>query len=152
MDNNESFTYNTMIDYICKSITSTNYIGLIISQDGEHIPLHDAVSNVAPILCNESYLTRTTRNVSSLESDNFYQHCKEDDHKDNTHEYGVDPSMYERKNIEIVTMVGSILKCNDSPKKSDGRGVSAERFKRYASNLVGLKRYLALVGIKRNHL
>ena len=30
----------------------------------------------------------------------------------------------------------------------DGRGVSAERFKRYASNLVGLKRYLALVGIK----
>ena len=60
--------------------------------------------------------------------------------------------MYECKNIGIVTVVGNILKCNDSPKKSDGRGVSAERFKerfkRYASNLVGLKRYLALVGIK----
>ena len=65
VDNNESFTYNTMIDNICKSITSTN--GLIISQDGEHIPLHDAVSNVVPILFNESDLTRTTRNVSSWE-------------------------------------------------------------------------------------
>ena len=68
--------------------------------------------------------------------------------KDNTHDYGIERSMYKCKNIEIVTMVGNILKCNDSPKKSDGRGVSAERFKRYASNLVGLKRYLALVGIK----
>ena len=56
--------------------------------------------------------------------------------------------MYECKNTEIVTMVRNILKRNDSPKKPDGRGVSAERFERYASNLVGLKRYLALVGIK----
>ena len=56
--------------------------------------------------------------------------------------------MYECKNIGIVTVVGNILKCNDSPKKSDGRGVSTERFKRYASNLIGLKRYLVLVGIK----
>ena len=147
VDNNESFTYNTMIYNICKSITSTNYIGLIISQDGEHIPLNDAVSNVVPVLYNESDLTRTTRNVSSLESDDFYQHCKEDDHKDNTHEYGTDRSMYACENNEIVTMVGSILKCNDSPRKSDGRGVSTEGFKGYASNLIGLKRYLVLVGI-----
>ena len=147
VDNNESFTYNTMIYNICKSITSTNYIGLIISQDGEHIPLNDAVSNVVPVLYNESDLTRTTRNVSSLESDDFYQHCKEDDHKDNTHEYGTDRSMYACKNNEIVTMVGNILKCNDSPRKSDGRGVSTEGFKGYASNLIGLKRYLVLAGI-----
>ena len=119
-----------------------------IYQDGEH--LLDNVSNNTSIL-NAEY-DHTTHNVSSLESDNLYRHCKEEDHKDNTHEYGIDRSMYECKNIAIVTMVGSILKCNDSPKKSDGRGVSAERFKRYASNLVGLKRYLALVGIKRNHL
>ena len=46
VDNNESFTY-TMIYNICKSITSTNYIGLIIFQDGEHLPLHDAVRGVS---------------------------------------------------------------------------------------------------------
>ena len=55
--------------------------------------------------------------------------------------------MYACENNEIVTMVGSILKCNDSPRKSDGRGVSTEGFKGYASNLIGLKRYLVLVGI-----
>ena len=89
VDNNESYTYNAMIYNICKSSTSTNYIGLIISQDGEHIPLHDAVSNVVPILNAEYDLTHTTHNVSSSEIDNLYRHCKEKDHKDNTHEYGV---------------------------------------------------------------
>ena len=72
---------------------------LITCVDGEHIPLHDAVRYVVPILCNESDPTHTTHNVLSLENDNLY-------HKDNTqHECGIDRSMHKCKNIGIVTVV-----------------------------------------------
>ena len=112
-----------MLLFVSVILAGYNTHWLITCVDGEHIPLHDAV-------------------VLSLENDNLY-------HKDNTqHECGIDRSMYKCENIGIVTGIGNILKCNDGPKKSDGRGVSTGRSKRYASNLVGLKRYLALVGIK----
>ena len=164
VDNNESLTLSTMIGNICESITSTSYIGLIttsaeegmedgISQDGEHhIQSLDIVSNDIPILYDENDLTHTTHDISSLEIDHSYRYCNEENDKDNTHEYGIDRSMYARKdndNGTIVRMVGNILKCNDSPRKSDGRGVSTEGFKGYASNLIGLKRYLVLAGINR---
>ena len=112
-----SLMYSIGIDNIGKSVTITLDINSDTSQDGEHpTPKHNTGFDLT--LVNIT----TIHNISSLESDNLYQHCGEENDKDNTHEYGIDRSMYECKDIEIATVVGNILKCNDSPKKSDGRG------------------------------
>ena len=79
--------------------------------------------------------------VLNFKIDNAYESLRgREVHDHNTHaECNAAQLIVEFENISIY---------NDSPTRTDGRGVSTGRFNRYASNLVGLKRYLALVGIK----